>query len=167
MISSLMAAGRGRLGGRTSARARPSWARASLTTLTLSAEESARRSSSNLRTVSQTFMAAPKSSARSASNMASARPGATFARPEVNPRAPTAQKAGAVSSAAPASQVSRSIPASRATAANLVASRTAYLTPMTFGARSASSAMCAPVRRSSLMYRTTPRSGTAFAMATW
>jgi len=62
--------------------------------------------------------------------------------------APHAQYAGAVSSAAPASQVNRSIPASLATAANLVASRTPYLTPTTFGARSASSTMCAPVMRS-------------------
>ena len=40
-ISSLTSAGRGRLGGRTSARHRPSWASASLTTLTLSALASA------------------------------------------------------------------------------------------------------------------------------
>ena len=83
--------------------------------------------------------------------MPRARAGLTLARPDVKPCAPTAQNAGAVSSAAPASQVIRSSPASRATAANLVASRTPYLTPMTFGARSASAAICAPVRRSSLM----------------
>ena len=74
-----------------------------------------------------------------------------MARPEVKPRAPDTQYAGAVSSAAPASQVKRSIPASLATAANALASWMPYLTPMTFGARSASSAMLAPVMRSFLM----------------
>ena len=83
--------------------------------------------------------------------MASGRPGSTLARPEVKPRAPDTQYAGAASSAAPASQVNRSIPASLATAANTLASRTPYLTPTTFGARSASSAMFAPVMRSFLM----------------
>ena len=68
----------------------------------------------------------------------------------MKPCAPHAQYAGAVSSAAPASQVNRSIPASLATAANALASRTPYLTPMTFGARSASAAMSAPVMRSFL-----------------
>src|ERR1700693_5403736 len=103
-ISALMSAGSGRLGGRTSARHRPSWARASLTTLTLSAEESAPRSSSNRRTDSQIFIAAPKSLPRSASSMARARAGLTLARPEVKPCAPHAQYAGAVRSAAPGRQ---------------------------------------------------------------
>ena len=71
-----MSAGRGRLGGRTSARHRPSWARASLTTLTLSALASASRSSSNRRTLSQAFIAAGKSLARSAASMESASAGA-------------------------------------------------------------------------------------------
>ena len=112
-------------------------------------------------------MASPKSLPRSASSMASGRAASTLARPEVKPWAPPAQYEGAVSSAAPASQVNRSIPASLATAAKVLASRTPYLTPMRFGARSASAAMSAPVMRSFLTYRTTPRSGTAAAMAAW
>ena len=120
-----------------------------MTTLTLSAEESAARSSSKARQSSQAFMAPAVSPPRSDSSIDSASAGATFTSPEVNPRAPDVQQAGAVSSASPASQVNRSRPASRATLANWTGSLMPYLTAITLGHRSPSSRMCrAPIRGS-------------------
>src|ERR1035438_7624487 len=141
--------GRGRLGGRTSERHRPSWASASLTTLTLSAEESAARRSSNGRTDSHTFIATLKSPARSASSMAMDSAGATLTSPEVKPWAPTAQYPGACSSARPAIQVNLSSPASLATDANLTGSGTAYLIPITFRQLSPSRPISVPPMRES------------------
>ena len=141
--------GKGRLGGRTSERHRPSWASASLTTLTLSAEESAARRSSNGRTDSHTFIATLKSPARSASSMAMDSAGATLTSPEVKPWAPTAQYPGACSSARPAIQVNLSSPASLATDANLTGSGTAYLIPITFRQLSPSRPISVPPMRES------------------
>src|SRR5581483_8922243 len=87
-ISSRMFSGSSRLGGRTSRRARPSWASASLTTLTLSAEASAARSSSNARHASQIFIAPSQSPPRSVYSMPTDSLGFTLTRPEVKPRAP-------------------------------------------------------------------------------
>ncbi len=59
--------------------------------------------------------------------------------------APAEKYEGAYGSASPATHTKRSRPASRAKAANLAASGTAYFTPMTLGQASASSARRAPV----------------------
>ncbi len=138
-----------------------------MTTLTLSAEESAPRSSSNGLIASQVVIAAVMSPRRSAASMASGIAGATLTRPEVNPWAPTAHRPGAVSSARPASQVNPGPRASRAAAANRTGSRTPYLTPITFGQLSPSRAISGPSILVSRMYSTTPVSGTARATAWW
>ena len=104
-----------------------------MTTLTLSADESAPRSSSNGLIASQMVIAAAKSPRRNASSIAAGIAGATLTRPEVKPLAPTGHRPGAVSSASPASQVNLPSPASLAAAAKLTGSRTPYLTPITFG----------------------------------
>src|SRR5450755_4182293 len=78
--------GKTRLGGRTSRPHRSSWARASFTTLTLSAEPPAARRSSNGRISSHTSIAPGWSPVRSAPSRDSDRAGMTLARPEVNPR---------------------------------------------------------------------------------
>ena len=94
-------------------------------------------------------MAPAVSPPRSDSSIDSDSAGATFTIPEVNPRAPAVQQAGAVSSASPASQVNRSSPASLATQANWTGSLMPYLTAITLGHRSPSSRMCrAPIRGS-------------------